>query len=63
MKEVILTPEGYEKLKHEIDHLSNEKRREVADRIRIAREFGGFTFYNGTIRFDRPSRNGENRSH
>src|SRR5256714_12656624 len=40
VKEVILTPEGYEKLKQEIDHLSNEKRREVADRIRVAREFG-----------------------
>ena len=40
MKEVILTPEGYEKLKQEIDHLRNEKRREVADRIRVAREFG-----------------------
>jgi transcription elongation factor GreA len=37
---VILTPEGYEKLKQEIAYLSNEKRREVADRIRIAREFG-----------------------
>ncbi len=40
MKEVILTPEGYEKLKQEIDYLSNEKRREVAERIRVAREFG-----------------------
>ena len=40
MKEVILTPEGYEKLKEEIEFLSNAKRREVADRIRIAREFG-----------------------
>jgi transcription elongation factor GreA len=40
LKEVILTPEGYEKLKQEIDHLQNEKRREVADRIRVAREFG-----------------------
>jgi len=40
LKEVILTPEGYEKLKQEVDHLSNEKRREVADRIRVAREFG-----------------------
>ncbi len=40
MKEVILTPEGYEKLKEEIEYLSTEKRREVADRIRIAREFG-----------------------
>jgi transcription elongation factor GreA len=40
VKEVILTPEGYEKLKQEIELLSNDKRREVADRIRIAREFG-----------------------
>ena len=40
MKEVILTPEGYEKLKQEIEYLSTDKRREVADRIRIAREFG-----------------------
>jgi transcription elongation factor GreA len=40
VKEVILTPEGYEKLKQEIEHLSTEKRREVAERIRIAREFG-----------------------
>jgi len=40
VKEVILTPEGYEKLKQEIDHLRNDKRREVAERIRVAREFG-----------------------
>ena len=40
MKEVILTEEGYEKLKQEIDLLSSDKRREVADRIRVAREFG-----------------------
>src|SRR5436853_7393829 len=40
VKEVILTPEGYEKLKREIEYLSTEKRREVADRIRQAREFG-----------------------
>jgi transcription elongation factor GreA len=40
LKEVILTPEGYEKLKAEIELLSTEKRREVADRIRVAREFG-----------------------
>ena len=40
VKEVILTREGYEKLKKEIEHLSTEKRREVAERIRIAREFG-----------------------
>ena len=40
MKEVILTAEGYEKLKQEIEYLQNEKRREVADRIRTARDFG-----------------------
>ena len=40
MKEVILTAEGYEKLKREIEYLQTEKRREVAERIRVAREFG-----------------------
>lgn len=40
VKEVILTSEGYRKLKDEIEHLSTTKRREVADRIRQAREFG-----------------------
>ena len=40
MKEVILTAEGFEKLKDEIQYLSNDRRREVAERIRVAREFG-----------------------
>jgi transcription elongation factor GreA len=40
LKEVILTADGYKKLQQEIDVLRNEKRREVAERIRIAREFG-----------------------
>jgi len=40
VKEVILTPEGFKKLQQEIDVLRNEKRREVAERIRVAREFG-----------------------
>ena len=40
MKEVILTADGYKKLQQEIDHLRTEKRREVAERIRVAREFG-----------------------
>src|SRR3954465_1294505 len=40
VKEVILTAEGYKKLQQEIEYLSNDKRREVAERIRIAREFG-----------------------
>src|SRR6187200_583130 len=40
VKDVLLTPEGYEKLKQEIEFLRNDKRREIADRIRVAREFG-----------------------
>jgi transcription elongation factor GreA len=40
VKEVILTPDGYKRLQEEIEYLSNDKRREVADRIRTAREFG-----------------------
>jgi transcription elongation factor GreA len=40
LKEIILTPEGHEKLKEEIEHLSTVKRREVAERIKQAREFG-----------------------
>ena len=39
-KDVILTPEGLEKLKGELELLSTEKRREVAERIKEAREFG-----------------------
>ena len=40
MKDVILTAEGYQNLKQELDVLRSDKRREVADRIRVAREFG-----------------------
>ena len=40
MKEVILTSEGYTKLKEEIETLSTVKRRDVAERIKHAREFG-----------------------
>ena len=40
MKDVLLTKEGYENLKAEIAYLSTDKRREVAERIKIAREFG-----------------------
>ncbi|MGD9573579.1 MAG: transcription elongation factor GreA [Thermoleophilia bacterium] len=39
-REVILTEEGYAKLKEEIEYLSTTKRREVAERIKEAREFG-----------------------
>jgi transcription elongation factor GreA len=40
VKDVILTPEGYEQLKSELDVLRGDKRREIADRIAAAREFG-----------------------
>src|ERR1700737_141097 len=39
-KDVILTPEGLQKLKEELDLLSTQKRREVAERIKESREFG-----------------------
>jgi transcription elongation factor GreA len=39
-RETLLTPQGLEELKAKIDHLSNDRRREVADRIRDARDFG-----------------------
>ncbi len=39
-KDVILTPEGLEKLQSELEHLSKAKRAEVAERIKAAREFG-----------------------
>ena len=35
-----MTPEGLEDLKAKIDHLSVQRRREVAERIKEAREFG-----------------------
>ena len=40
MKEIVLTPDGYKKLQEEIEVLSTVRRREVAERIRVAREFG-----------------------
>ena len=39
-KDVILTPEGLANLKAELDDLSTTRRREVAARIKEAREFG-----------------------
>ncbi len=39
-REVILTQEGYDKLQEEIEYLTTHKRREVAERIKTAREFG-----------------------
>ena len=36
----ILTPEGREKLEQELHYLETEKRSEVGERIKVAREFG-----------------------
>ena len=40
MKDVILTPEGYKQLTSELDVLRTSRRREIAERIAAAREFG-----------------------
>ncbi len=39
-RETILTPDGLRELKAKIEHLSTDRRREVAERIKEAREFG-----------------------
>ncbi|MCG8512781.1 MAG: transcription elongation factor GreA [Halanaerobiales bacterium] len=39
-EEILLTQEGYDKLEKELDNLVYVKRREVAKRIKTAREFG-----------------------
>jgi transcription elongation factor GreA len=36
----LVTPEGFEKLQAELNYLTDVRRREIADRIRQAREFG-----------------------
>ena len=38
--EIVLTPEGKQKLEEELHFLETEKRAEVGERIRVAREFG-----------------------
>ena len=40
MRETLITEDGLAKLKQELEHLQTDKRREVADRIKEAREFG-----------------------
>jgi transcription elongation GreA/GreB family factor len=59
-KDVILTPEGLEKLKQEIEHLSVTRRREVAERIKEAREFGDIS-ENSSTTTRRTSRRCSNR--
>ena len=39
-RELVITQEGLEKLKAEIEELSTVRRREIAERIKTAREFG-----------------------
>ncbi len=40
MKEVYITRDGLEELKEKLDYLMSVKRKEVAEKIKIAREFG-----------------------
>jgi transcription elongation factor GreA len=42
-RETVLTPEGLEELKIRIQYLRGERRREVAERIKEARDFGDIT--------------------
>jgi transcription elongation factor GreA len=39
-RDTVMTPEGLEELKEKIHHLQTDRRREVAARIKEAREFG-----------------------
>jgi transcription elongation factor GreA len=39
-REVLLTAEGLKKLEDELEHLKTVRRREVAERIKVARDFG-----------------------
>ncbi len=39
----ILTPEGREQLEEELHYLETEKRAEIGERIKVAREFGDIT--------------------
>lgn len=40
MNDQIISQEGYDKLKHELDYLSTVKRKEIAERIERAKELG-----------------------
>jgi transcription elongation factor GreA len=42
-RDTVLTPQGLEELKARIEHLRGDRRREVAARIKEAREFGDIT--------------------
>ncbi len=38
--EILITSEGYEQLKAELEHLRTVRRREISEKIRVARGFG-----------------------
>jgi len=40
MPDQIITPEGYQKLKQELEHRTTVKRREIAERIQSAKDLG-----------------------
>jgi len=40
MSEILMTPEGYERLKRELEELKTVKRREIVERIKAARALG-----------------------
>lgn len=41
-KEIFLTAEGLKKLELELEELKTVKRKEIAEKIKIARDFAGF---------------------
>ena len=38
--EILVTPEGYEKIKSELEYLRTVRRNEISEKIRVARSFG-----------------------
>ena len=44
-KEILLTQEGYQKLEDELETLKTVRRREVADRIKVAISFGDIVLF------------------
>lgn len=40
LKETKMTQEGYDELERELDYLKGEKRKEVAEKIKVARSYG-----------------------
>ncbi len=51
-KQEILTQEGYDKLEEEVEYLKTVKRKEVAERIKVAISFGDLS-ENSRIHYSR----------